>query len=213
MKMAYHCCGRDASPPSNKAPVPGLQLDHCQYLTYLVGTDHSFSEGIFNYFLIMAGWRSLVYFLAILPTLVVSQQCNLQFDGRVPLDFTPAAFNSNNGVFDPNNVFGQGILPIRHSHVAETLIGTGLNLGSVVQLQKSLSSLVGSRQACTLPTRSCLHGSSLTLVRFQWESPLGKIKVQHRACRRSANTPIATIQYLRQAPIMCKRDFGEQSCS
>ncbi|KAI0454008.1 glycoside hydrolase family 131 protein [Xylaria acuta] len=71
----------------------------------------------------MAGRHSLIYFLAI-PTLVVSQQCNLQFDGRVPSDFSAATFNSNNGVFDPNNVFGQG-----------------LTLGSVVQLQNSLSSL------------------------------------------------------------------------
>ncbi|KAI0487240.1 glycoside hydrolase family 131 protein [Xylaria cf. heliscus] len=72
----------------------------------------------------MANCHSLVSFLAILPTLVVSQQCNLQFDGRVPSTFTSAAFNSNNGVFNPNNVFGQG-----------------LNLASVIQLQNSLSSL------------------------------------------------------------------------
>ncbi|KAI1755968.1 glycoside hydrolase family 131 protein [Xylaria castorea] len=72
----------------------------------------------------MAGRYSLTFFLATLPTLVVSQQCDLQFDGRVPPDFATATFNTDNGVFDPNNVFGQG-----------------LNLGSVVQLQNSLSSL------------------------------------------------------------------------
>ncbi|KAI1349969.1 hypothetical protein F5Y01DRAFT_326814 [Xylaria sp. FL0043] len=57
-------------------------------------------------------------------TLVVSQQCDLQFDGRVPLDFSANTFNTENGVFDPNNVFGQG-----------------LDLGSIVQIQDSLSSL------------------------------------------------------------------------
>ncbi|KAI3327241.1 glycoside hydrolase family 131 protein [Xylariaceae sp. AK1471] len=74
----------------------------------------------------MASHHSLISFLATLPMMVLSQQCDLQFDGRVPSNFAAATFNTNNGVFDPNNVFGQG-----------------LNLGSVVQLQNSLLSLVG----------------------------------------------------------------------
>ncbi|KAI0908689.1 glycoside hydrolase family 131 protein [Ustulina deusta] len=73
---------------------------------------------------IMAGYHSLVSFLVITSTLVASQQCDLQFDGRVPSDFTAATFNTNNGVFDPDNVFGQG-----------------LDLGSIVQIQDSLPSL------------------------------------------------------------------------
>ncbi|KAI0537547.1 hypothetical protein GGR58DRAFT_471466 [Xylaria digitata] len=72
----------------------------------------------------MAGYRSLVFFLAIPSALVASQQCDLQFDGRVPSDFSAATFNTDNGVFNPNNVFGKG-----------------LDLGSIVQLQGSLSSL------------------------------------------------------------------------
>ncbi|KAI1357627.1 glycoside hydrolase family 131 protein [Xylaria arbuscula] len=75
----------------------------------------------------MASYYSLVSFLVVVPSLVVSQQCDLQFDGRVPSDFTAATFNTDNGIFDPNNVFGQG-----------------LDLGSVIQIQDSLSSLVGS---------------------------------------------------------------------
>ncbi|KAI0546969.1 glycoside hydrolase family 131 protein [Xylaria curta] len=70
----------------------------------------------------MASRLSLTSFLAIIPMLVASQQCDLQFDGRVPSNFAAATFNSDNGIFDPNNVFGQG-----------------LNLGSVIQLQNSLS--------------------------------------------------------------------------
>jgi hypothetical protein len=58
----------------------------------------------------MAGYHSLVSFLATLPMLVASQQCDLQFDGRVPSNFAAATFNTNNGVFDPNNVFGQGLI-------------------------------------------------------------------------------------------------------
>jgi hypothetical protein len=57
----------------------------------------------------MAGYHALIYFLAILPTLVVSQQCALQFDGRVPSKFAAATFDTDNGVFDPDNVVGQGI--------------------------------------------------------------------------------------------------------
>ncbi|KAJ3562105.1 hypothetical protein NPX13_g8690 [Xylaria arbuscula] len=56
----------------------------------------------------MASYYSLVSFLVVVPSLVVSQQCDLQFDGRVPSDFTAATFNTDNGIFDPNNVFGQG---------------------------------------------------------------------------------------------------------
>ncbi|TRX94051.1 hypothetical protein FHL15_005129 [Xylaria flabelliformis] len=56
----------------------------------------------------MASRLLLTYFFAITPTLVVSQQCELQFDGRVPSNFAAATFNSENGIFDPNNVFGQG---------------------------------------------------------------------------------------------------------
>ncbi|KAI0522168.1 glycoside hydrolase family 131 protein [Xylaria bambusicola] len=73
---------------------------------------------------IMASYYSLLSFLVMAATLVVSQQCDLQFDGRVPSDFSAATLNTDNGVFDPNNVFGQG-----------------LDLGSVVQIQDSLSSL------------------------------------------------------------------------
>ncbi|KAI0105656.1 glycoside hydrolase family 131 protein [Nemania sp. FL0031] len=72
----------------------------------------------------MAGYHKLVSLLAIFPALVVSQQCDLQFDGRVPSNFAAATFDTNNGVFNPDNVFGKG-----------------LNLGSIVQLQNSLSSL------------------------------------------------------------------------
>ncbi|KAI0204281.1 hypothetical protein F4808DRAFT_457384 [Astrocystis sublimbata] len=72
----------------------------------------------------MVRQNPFVSLVALLPTLAVSQQCDLQFDGRVPSDFDTATFNNDNGVFDPNNVFGQG-----------------LSLGSLVQLPKSLTSL------------------------------------------------------------------------
>ncbi|TGJ85671.1 hypothetical protein E0Z10_g3096 [Xylaria hypoxylon] len=72
----------------------------------------------------MARYRSLISFLVIPSTLVVSQQCDLQFDGRVPSDFSAATFNTNNGVYNPSNVFGKG-----------------LNFGSILEIQNSLSSL------------------------------------------------------------------------
>lgn len=63
----------------------------------------------------MAGYH-FVSFLAILPTLVMSQQCDLQFDGRVPSNFVAATFDSNNGVFNPDNVFGKGMIFIFVQH-------------------------------------------------------------------------------------------------
>lgn len=93
---------------------------------------------------IMAGYHSLVSFLVITSTLVASQQCDLQFDGRVPSAFTAATFNTGNGVFDPNNVFGQGIISLSESLGIEILMGIGLDLGSIVQIQDSLPSLVSS---------------------------------------------------------------------
>ncbi|KAJ8125387.1 hypothetical protein O1611_g8252 [Lasiodiplodia mahajangana] len=94
----------------------------------------------------MAGYQRFVSFLAIFPTLVVSQQCDLQFDGRVPSNFAAATFDTNNGIFNPDNVFGQG-----------------LNLGSIVQLQNSLSSLVSdARDYRVLCSRSHWHNYSST---------------------------------------------------
>ena len=59
----------------------------------------------------MTSYYRHVSFLTTLSALAVAQQCDLQFDGRVPSNFAAATFNSNNGIFDPNNVVGQGMLP------------------------------------------------------------------------------------------------------
>jgi hypothetical protein len=57
----------------------------------------------------MASYYRCLSILTILSTLAVAQECDLQFDGRVPSNFAAATFNSNNGIFDPNNVVGQGM--------------------------------------------------------------------------------------------------------
>ncbi|KAI0131859.1 hypothetical protein BJ170DRAFT_223082 [Xylariales sp. AK1849] len=57
----------------------------------------------------MARTLSVLVFSLVLSPLVASQQCNLQFDGRVPKNFTAATFDTANGVFNPDNVFGQGL--------------------------------------------------------------------------------------------------------
>ncbi|KAL1910034.1 hypothetical protein Sste5344_004223 [Sporothrix stenoceras] len=44
-----------------------------------------------------------------LPLLVSAQKCTIQFDGRVPSTFTAASFDTNNNIFSPSNVFGQGL--------------------------------------------------------------------------------------------------------
>lgn len=38
-----------------------------------------------------------------------AQQCNLQFDGRVPTDFVAADFDKNNDIFNPSFIFGQNL--------------------------------------------------------------------------------------------------------
>jgi hypothetical protein len=40
-------------------------------------------------------------------SLVAGQQCDLQFDGRVPGALALAQFDANNNIFSPDNVFGQ----------------------------------------------------------------------------------------------------------
>lgn len=93
----------------------------------------------------MANYHPLVSFLVMVSTLVMSQQCDLQFDGRVPFDFTAADFNADNGVFDPQNVFGQGKENYSKLYGCRNLlVCIGLDPGSVVQIQDSLSSLVGN---------------------------------------------------------------------
>ncbi|CAK7233561.1 hypothetical protein SEUCBS140593_008643 [Sporothrix eucalyptigena] len=47
--------------------------------------------------------------LLALPLLASAQKCTIQFDGRVPSTFTAASFDTNNNVFNPSNVFGQGL--------------------------------------------------------------------------------------------------------
>jgi len=47
--------------------------------------------------------------LLALATVVVSQQCPIQFDGRVPAGTTPAAFDLPTSLFNPTNVFGQNL--------------------------------------------------------------------------------------------------------
>jgi hypothetical protein len=51
--------------------------------------------------------------LSLLPvvlgiTTVAAQQCTIQFDGRIPADFTAAEFDSANGIFNPDFVKGAG---------------------------------------------------------------------------------------------------------
>ena len=46
--------------------------------------------------------------LAGLAGLAASQQCKLQFDGRIPSAMTLAQFDQANGIFNPSNVFGKG---------------------------------------------------------------------------------------------------------
>ncbi|KJR88348.1 uncharacterized protein SPSK_07672 [Sporothrix schenckii 1099-18] len=49
-----------------------------------------------------------IAFLA-LPLVASAQKCTIQFDGRVPSTFTAASFDTNNNLFSPSNVFGQGL--------------------------------------------------------------------------------------------------------
>ena len=39
----------------------------------------------------------------------VAQKCPLQFDGRVPKNFTQAQFDANNALFNPGYVKGKGM--------------------------------------------------------------------------------------------------------
>lgn len=52
---------------------------------------------------------SLLVTLASLATLGASQKCMLQFDGRVPKNFSAAKFDTANGIFNPSNVMGKGL--------------------------------------------------------------------------------------------------------
>lgn len=45
--------------------------------------------------------------LLALPVLAAAQKCALQFDGRIPSNFSLAAFDSNNNIYNPSNVFGK----------------------------------------------------------------------------------------------------------
>ncbi|EPE10934.1 hypothetical protein F503_06029 [Ophiostoma piceae UAMH 11346] len=47
--------------------------------------------------------------LLALPVLAAAQKCSLQFDGRIPSNLTLAAFDSNNNIYNPSNVFGKGL--------------------------------------------------------------------------------------------------------
>ncbi|KAI1856852.1 hypothetical protein JX265_011177 [Neoarthrinium moseri] len=89
----------------------------------------------------MAGRLSLVFLCSALPLLVASQQCDLQFDGRVPSNFVAATFDKANNVFNPDNVFGQN-----------------LTLSQVVQLQSNLSSLFDDR---TVPVEVTINDESI----------------------------------------------------
>ena len=42
-----------------------------------------------------------------LMSLAAAQQCDLQFDGRVPGAFGVQSFDAQNNIFSPANVFGQ----------------------------------------------------------------------------------------------------------
>ncbi|KAI9154881.1 hypothetical protein HJFPF1_07441 [Paramyrothecium foliicola] len=55
--------------------------------------------------------RSLSYFLPFLlgATQVAAQSCTLQFDGRVPKNFTADQFDADNGLFNPDFVKGAGL--------------------------------------------------------------------------------------------------------
>ncbi|KAH8658177.1 hypothetical protein BX600DRAFT_524509 [Xylariales sp. PMI_506] len=57
----------------------------------------------------MTGLHFLVYLFSLLPMLVASQQCDVQFDGRVPSTFLASTFDTTNNVFDPKNVFGRNL--------------------------------------------------------------------------------------------------------
>lgn len=52
---------------------------------------------------------SLLVALASLATLGASQKCKVQFDGRVPKNFSAAKFDTANGIFNPSNVMGKGL--------------------------------------------------------------------------------------------------------
>jgi hypothetical protein len=43
-----------------------------------------------------------------LAALAAAQQCDLQFDGRVPANFDVDTFDDANGIFNPDNVLGAG---------------------------------------------------------------------------------------------------------
>ena len=47
--------------------------------------------------------------LLALPVLAAAQKCSLQFDGRIPSNFTLTAFDSSNNIYSPSNVFGKGM--------------------------------------------------------------------------------------------------------
>jgi len=92
--------------------------------------------------------------LSFFLSLAAAQQCKLQFDGRVPGGFSAATFDTNNNVFSPDNVFGQGSwalffgLPIllpagkTEGEMLTRTNHTGLKLSKVVQLPAATASLV-----------------------------------------------------------------------
>ncbi|ORY70519.1 uncharacterized protein BCR38DRAFT_334322 [Pseudomassariella vexata] len=58
----------------------------------------------------MASHRSFIPSFLSLVTLVVAQQCTLQFDGRVPSDFVAATFDTAaNTMFNPDFTFGANL--------------------------------------------------------------------------------------------------------
>ncbi|EFX02207.1 hypothetical protein CMQ_2256 [Grosmannia clavigera kw1407] len=53
--------------------------------------------------------RHSLVLLASATTAVLAKTCALQFDGRVPSTFNLTTFDTANGVFNPNNVFGKNL--------------------------------------------------------------------------------------------------------
>ena len=51
--------------------------------------------------------------LLLASSFAAAQQCKLQFDGRVPANTAVKAFDANNNIFNPNNVFGAGMTSSR----------------------------------------------------------------------------------------------------
>jgi hypothetical protein len=65
--------------------------------------------------------HSLAFYLLKLAALAAAQSCDLQFDGRVPADFTPDTFDTQNDVFSPDNVFGASKSLPSHRHCSPNI--------------------------------------------------------------------------------------------